>query len=203
MRKRLWMTLILGLMLIAGTAWTLRVYLSHGLSARDTPLPIEAFVARRLRHLAIPREARRIRNPVPLTADVLAEGRAHFADHCATCHANDGSGKTEMGQNFYPKVPDMRLLETQRLSDGELFYIIQNGVRFTGMPAWGTGSRDHEEASWHLVHFIRHLPQITPEEIENMRKMNPRSAEDWREEEEEESFLRGEETSRTPTEHKH
>src|SRR4030095_13028269 len=152
MRKRHWTALILGLLLMAGTAWVLRAYLSHGMSARDTPLPIEAFVAKRLRLLAIPRGAWKTLNPTRLTPEVLAEGRAHFADHCATCHANDGSGKTEMGQNFYPKVPDMRLSETQKLSDGELFYIIQNGVRFTGMPAWGTGSRDHEEASWHLVH---------------------------------------------------
>jgi mono/diheme cytochrome c family protein len=201
MRKRLWMTLILGLMLMAGTAWTLRVYLSHGLSARDTPLPIEAFVARRLRHLAIPREARRIRNPVPLTPDVLALGRAHFADHCATCHANDGSGKTDMGQNFYPKVPDMRLPETQRLSDGELFYIIQNGVRFTGMPAWGTGGGEHEQASWHLVHFIRHLPQMMPDEIEEMKRMNPKSPDEIREEEEVERFLRGEENPQTHPSH--
>ncbi|MCI0567370.1 MAG: c-type cytochrome, partial [Acidobacteria bacterium] len=141
MRKKLWMALLLVLILLAGTAWALCAYLSHGLSARDTPLPIEAFVARRLRHFAIPREGRLTRNPIPLTPDALAEGMAHFADHCAGCHANDGSGETEMGQNLYPKAPDMRLPETQRLSDGELFYIIQNGVRFTGMPAWGTGRR--------------------------------------------------------------
>jgi mono/diheme cytochrome c family protein len=203
MRKRHWMALTLGLMLMVGTMGVLLAYLSHGVSARDAPLPIEAFVAQKLRYLAIPREARKTRNPVPLTPDVLAEGRAHFADHCATCHANDGSGKTEMGQNFYPKVPDMRLSETQRLSDGELFYIIQNGVRFTGMPAWGTGRREHEQASWHLVHFIRHLPQLTSEEIEQMREMNPKSPDEIREEEEEERFLRDEEIPQTHPMHHH
>lgn len=203
MRKRLWMGFAVGLILMVGTVGILLAYLSRGLSTRDTPLSIEAFVARRLRLLAIPREARETHNPAPLTQEVLAEGRAHFADHCATCHANDGSGKTEMGQNFYPKVPDMRLLETQRLSDGELFYIIQNGVRFTGMPAWGTGSRDHEEASWHLVYFIRHLPQMTPEEIEEMRQMNPKSPDEIREEEETERFLRGEENPQTHPMHHH
>lgn len=203
MGKRLWMALILGLTLMAGTGWFLRVYLFRGLSARATPLPIEAFVARRLRHLAIPREALRTRNPVQFTAEVLAEGKTHFADHCATCHANDGSGKTEMGQNFYPKVPDMRLEETQELSDGELVYIIENGVRFTGMPAWGDGKNEVGAASWALVHFIRHLPKMTPEEVEGMKKMNPKTAQEWRESEEEEIFLRGEETASAPTDHKH
>ena len=63
---------------------------------------------------------------------MIAEGRDHFADHCATCHANDGSGNTEMGRGLYPKAPDMRLPATQNLSDAELFYIIENGVRLTG-----------------------------------------------------------------------
>ncbi|HEV8375279.1 MAG TPA: c-type cytochrome [Candidatus Polarisedimenticolia bacterium] len=183
MRKLIWMVCFLVLVLLAGAIGIVLTYLSRGVSARGTPTAIEAFVAPKLRNLAIPRKERRTRNPVPLTPEVLSEARAHFADHCAGCHANDGSGKTEMGPNFYPKVPDMRLRETQKLSDGELFYIIQNGVRFTGMPAWGTAAGEHEEGSWHLVHFIRHLPRITAEEIEEMKRMNPRSPEEIREEE--------------------
>ena len=96
-----------------------------------------------------------------------------------------------MGQALYPKVPDMRLPATQNLSDGELFYIIEHGVRLTGMPAWGTGTPEGEQASWRLVHFIRHLPQITPEEIAQMESMNPRSPEDIRQDIEAERFLQG------------
>ena len=107
----------------------------NGLSARDQPSAFEAFVARRMRSFSAPIRARTARNPIPLTAEVLAEGRAHFADHCATCHGNDGSGQTEIGQHLYPKAPDMRLPDTQRLTDGELFSIIHNGIRLTGMPA--------------------------------------------------------------------
>ncbi|PYQ49874.1 MAG: hypothetical protein DMF59_12340 [Acidobacteria bacterium] len=90
-----------------------------------------------------------------------------------------------MGSSFYPRVPDMRTSRSQGLSDGELFYIIKNGVRLTGMPAWGG---EHDDAdNWKLVHFIRHLPKITPQEIEEMKKMNPASAE----EREDEKFLKG------------
>jgi mono/diheme cytochrome c family protein len=80
------------------------------------------------------------------TKQVLAEARAHFADHCAICHSNNGSGNTQIGQNLYPKAPDMRLPQTQNLSDGEIYYTIHNGIRLTGMPAWGTEVKDDD--SW-------------------------------------------------------
>ena len=122
------------------------------------------------------------------TPELLVEARRHFADHCASCHANDGSGHTEMGQKLYPRAPDMRLAETQNLTDGELYYIVENGVRFTGMPAWGEGGpNDHD--TWHLVLFIRHLPHLTKEEILDMQNSNPRSPAEMREEEEEQNFL--------------
>ena len=92
-----------------------------------------------------------------------------------------------MGRNLYPRAPDMRLPATQGLSDGELFYIIENGIRLTGMPAWGTSGS--EEESWKLVHLIRKLPRLTPEELFEMEQLNPRSAGEWRELEEEEHFL--------------
>ena len=81
-------------------------------------------------------------------------------------------------------------LETQNLSDGELFWIIENGIRFTGMPAWSTGTQDGETASWHLVHFIRRLPKLTPEEIKEMESLNPKSPAEIRQQIEEE-LLKG------------
>jgi len=76
----------------------------------------------------------------------------------------------------------MRRSSTQSLSDGELFYIIHHGVRFTGMPDWGEGSPDEDVDSWELVHFVRHLPRITPDEIQEMEKLNPRSPSEQEEE---------------------
>ncbi len=164
---------------------------SRGISARAEPGVVETAVARTMRHLAIPRGDRNRPNPVPATEDVLVAGRAHYADHCASCHANDGSGDTSLGQGLYPKPPDMRAAATQSLTDGELFYIIENGVRLTGMPAWSTGTKEGEEASWHLVHFIRHLPEITQAEIELMQEMNPRPPAEIRQEIEAQRFLQG------------
>ena len=162
-----------------------------GLSARGTPGAVETAVARRLRAAAVPREYRGLTNPVLRNDESIRNGMAHFADHCASCHANDGSGDTEMGKSMFPPAPDMRASATQSLSDGELFYIIEHGVRFTGMPAWGTGTIAGEEASWHLVHFIRQLPDVTTEELEEMAAMNPKPPAEIRQEIEAERFLRG------------
>jgi mono/diheme cytochrome c family protein len=151
-----------------------------------------------MRRLATPEAVRGRTNPVELTDEARAEGLSHFADHCAGCHANDGSGATEMGRSFYPPAPDMRLPRTQELSDGELFAIIENGIRFTGMPAWGTGTAEGEHASWALVHFIRRLPSLTDEEIAQMEALNPRTAEEWRQEEEARRFLAGEDMAPAP-----
>jgi mono/diheme cytochrome c family protein len=175
--------------LIIATAVALAL-VRGGISARSEPSTTEARVARTVRHWAIPADARERANPVAVTAAVLTDARAHFADHCAVCHGNDGGGDTHMGRNLYPRAPDMRLPATQALSDGELFYIIENGVRLTGMPAWATSGS--EEESWKLVHFIRHLPRLAPKELIEMERLNPRSAAEWRELEEEDQFLRGE-----------
>ncbi len=177
--------------LLAVAAYAGWSMIHKGFSARDNPSALEAYVAQTVRRLAIPAEAKQARNPFAVTHEILAEARAHFADHCATCHANDGSGQTTIGQNLYPKAPDMRLPQTQNLSDGEIYYIIHNGIRLTGMPAWGKATRD--EDSWKLVFFIRHLPKITPGEIREMERLNPKSATERQEEKEEEGFLRDEE----------
>ena len=166
----------------------------NGFSTRAQPSPLEALVAKAAKGIAIPAEALEKRNPIADSEEARTEGRAHWADHCALCHANDGSGQTEMGRQMYPPAPDMRREGTQRMTDGELFYIIENGIRLSGMPGWGSGTeRDHQD-SWKLVRFIRHLPALTAAEEEQMKGLNPRSPEEIREEMEEKEFLNGGQT---------
>jgi mono/diheme cytochrome c family protein len=163
----------------------------RGFSAHEEPSRVEAVMARAVRHWAVPSDLRDMKNPVPLTPQVLADGRAHFADHCAGCHGNDGKGAAT-GKSMYPKTPDMTLAATQTLSDGELFSIIENGVRLTGMPGFGNGTAESAYGSWALVHFIRHLPELSSEELAEMQKLNPKSPAEWRETEAEDAFLAGE-----------
>jgi mono/diheme cytochrome c family protein len=178
---------VVGAMTVAGAVW----FASQGISARPVPGPIETRLSRAARHYAIPAAARARTSPAPGTADTLRAGLEHWADHCASCHGNDGAGQTSMGQGLYPKAPDMRLADTQALADGELFYIIEEGVKITGMPAWGTGTPEGEEASWHLVQFIRYLPSLTEDDLARMAELNPRGRADWLAFEEERKFLSG------------
>jgi mono/diheme cytochrome c family protein len=168
----------------AGVFWIT----STGMSARATPSAVEAYLGRSVRNMSIPKTARQMQNPMTASPENLLEAQRHFADHCASCHGNDGSGATEMGRKLYPPAPDMSLPATQNLSDGELYYIIENGVRFTGMPAWGAGGpNDHD--TWHLVLFIRHLPQMSRQDFLDMQNYNPRSPAEMQEEQKENQFL--------------
>jgi len=201
-------------MLLAGLALVLAVVLGAvgagmalllrgGISAKVEPTHAEAVIARKLRSLGIPGKYRQLSNPLSISKEVIEAGRGHFADHCAVCHANDGSGQTQMGRNLYPRAPDLRLAQTQQLGDGELFYIIENGVRLTGMPGWGDGTEEGRRASWHLVHFIRHLSRLTPREKLEMEQINPKSPEEWREMQEDQEFLKGKEPANREDAHHH
>ncbi len=178
-------------LLVLVVTGALLVLQGRGVSARPNPSSLESRAALFLRGWLTPPTYKGLRNPVTATPANFVESRQHFADHCASCHANDGSGDTELGQSFYPKAPDMRLARTQQLSDGELFYFIENGVRLTAMPAWSTGTPEGEKASWELVHFIRRLSSLTPEDLAEMERFNPVSRAVFEEEQRVEQFLNG------------
>lgn len=190
MRVKTVVLVIVGVAILGGAAVAVAT-VRRGFSARDEPSAVEAVAARTVRRLAVPRRSRSLANPVYPSDEVFADARAHFADHCAVCHANDGSGNTTIGRNLYPKAPDMRLDATQSLTDGELYAIIQDGIRLTGMPAWGKEGDENDEDSWKLVHLIRHLKDLTPEHLKEMERMNPKSPDEIEEERQEQEFLRG------------
>ena len=192
----------LGALLLAGTLIYVSSLLGNYPGAREAPSKAEAAIARHLRSWSMPRDARSRKNPFTSSPELLQKSARHFADHCASCHGNDGSGATEMGRNLFPRTPDMRLDSTQKLSDGELYYIIHNGVRWTGMPAWGMA--DNDQDSWTLVLFIRHLPHLAPDEIRDMERYNPKSIVEQEEEKEEDEFLNGGPApTKTPTREPH
>jgi mono/diheme cytochrome c family protein len=189
MKPARYAVLLLPAVIAVGGVW---YFVSRGFSARTPPSSAEAFVARHLRRLAVPGGVEALKNPVALTSEVLHEAMEHFADHCAFCHGADGSGQTQIGKGLYPPPPDMRTATTQQMSDGEIYSIIRNGVRFTGMPAFSEESGEPDPDSWKLVLFIRHLPQMKPEEIEHMESMLPKSPMELQQQEEIQRFLNGE-----------
>jgi mono/diheme cytochrome c family protein len=191
MKRGTLIIVVVGLSVLGTVAAVAATILHDGLSARGKPGKMETMVARNVRHMAIPASARGAQNPLMLSEQDLRDARLHFADHCAICHGNDGSGQTAIGGGLYPKPPDLRLPETQNLTDGEIFWIIENGVKFTGMPGFSTGEEHGSMDSWRLVHFIRHLPHLTAEERMEMERYNPKGPEDRAEEKEENDFLNG------------
>lgn len=188
--------LVVALALVgAGSALGGVWFMVQGVSSRPQPPAFEVRLARTARHLLIPRAARALANPLPPSEEIHTSARRHFADHCASCHGNDGKGQTAMGRNLYPKAPDMTAAGTQSLSDGELFWIIENGVKLTGMPAWGTPDPADDAETWELVHLLRRLPTLTAAELAEMKRANPLSRAELEEELEMERFLAGEDAA--------
>lgn len=201
---RLWRTVSLIVLAVVMAAAGYGITLvRRGFSARATPSSLEALAATIARSLAVPSTYRQLRNPFAASPENIHAGEEHFADHCATCHANDGSGDTLFGKGLYPKPPDMSKGVTQSKSDGELYYIIENGVRLSGMPAFGEHEGTDDAETWRLVVFIRHLPQITTEELQAMNKLNPKTEADRAEEQQEQEFLNGSEAPQASVETQH
>jgi predicted CXXCH cytochrome family protein len=137
----------------------------HGFSATDQPSAVEKVMARTVRNLGIPRTARNESNPWTATPALLDEARENFMGHCAGCHGKDGDGRSGIGQNLYPKAPDLRQPETQNLTNGEIHYIIQHGVRLTGMPAMGNPHSGLDaNSAWKLVLYVRSIGLAPPQE---------------------------------------
>jgi predicted CXXCH cytochrome family protein len=149
---------LLGMMTVSGLG--AYVVFWSGLRATAEPSGTEAAIARTIRNWAIPRAERRATNPLQPTAENVRAGRDGFLAQCAGCHGYDGSGLTPVGRNLYPRAPNLRDAGTQKLSDGALHYIIENGVPLTGMAAWGNPHRATD--SWTLVLFVRSLGTSAP-----------------------------------------
>ena len=131
-RKTLVLTLVLlilaGILAAGWLKW-------RGFRASGTPSGFETGVARSVRNFAIPAKERRRTNPDAGDWIAIRQGREDFLARCAVCHGTDAHGRTPVGANLYPRVPDLHLEPTQNLTDGEIHYIIENGIQLTGMPA--------------------------------------------------------------------
>lgn len=183
---------------IAGCALYAMHMVHRGFSTRTAPSDAEATMAMSMRDMAIPARYKEMKSPLAATPQIIHDGMAHYADHCAICHANDGSGETMFGMTMYPRPPHLAGEDTQAMSDGELYYTIENGVRLSGMPAFGKGGDDDED-SWKLVAFLRHLPHLTEAEQIEMSQLNPKAPDEKQEDQQEDDFLNGGPTTQTST----
>lgn len=131
------------------------------LSALESPGPLETRVANDAKHILIRLESREgIPQRPPATDASIETGATHFGLDCTICHGVDGRAQTPSGQWMYPRAADLTSKRVQSYSDQELFWVINNGVRFTGMPAFG--KIETPEHVWALVAYVRTLQTRNP-----------------------------------------
>ena len=160
-----WRAFVLAFLLIALVAAIITVALiSRGFRATSEPSAFETNVARTVRNWAIPRRARNEKNPLQPTPENLQKAREDFLAQCSTCHGYVDTAVPQIGRALYPRAPDLRSPSTQSLTDGQIHYIIENGVQLTGMPAWKNADTTQRDAPWRLVLFIRSLRPLSPQE---------------------------------------
>ncbi len=126
------------------------------LSALNEPGRVETYAATRAKHWIVGRSARRnLPAAPPNDGTSLAVGQMMYRGECAACHGVDGRTPSDIGRWMYPRTLDLGSPEVQQWSDPELFWIIKNGIRLSGMP--GFGKIHSDEQIWHLVHYVRSL----------------------------------------------
>jgi mono/diheme cytochrome c family protein len=131
--------------------------LLQGCTAGKPPSQGETSLADAAKDVTIPLEAGKMNNPLPETSEVVSQGREVFLGSCAQCHGADARGDSDLGRNMTPPAMDLTSAHVQHWSDAELFWIVQNGVRLTGMPAWKSSISDND--TWKLARFIHSLPR--------------------------------------------
>jgi mono/diheme cytochrome c family protein len=115
-----------------------------------------AFVGRLKRNVTI--RGKRAMNPLPATAENVAAGRTYFSAYCVVCHGLDGQNTgVPFASRMSPPVPELNSPAVQAYSDGQLKWIIENGIFPSGMP--GSRGMLRDEEMWAIVHYIRHLPR--------------------------------------------
>jgi len=160
--------------LILGVISAMLSALLSGCKADKHPSQEETSLANAAKDVAIPLEAGKMKNPLPETAEVVSQGQEVFLGSCAQCHGADARGDTNLGRNMNPPAVDLTSSHVQHWTDAELFWIIQNGVRFTGMPAWKSSISDND--TWKLTRFIHNLPHLNAASASTAVSSQPQAA---------------------------
>lgn len=98
--------------------------------------------------------------------NLINAGFQHYHAMCRRCHNAPGYLRTEISQGLYPPPPDFTAKETTLPGDAEVFWIVRNGLKMTGMPAFGVTHNDEE--LWGMTVFARHVKVLKPEEYDAM-----------------------------------
>jgi mono/diheme cytochrome c family protein len=154
--------ILLGILIVFLTGFLLAATGSINIAAKEGAGKFEQRVAQFTLRKAVARRAPKEANPFTGKPDALRTGLAHYKENCVTCHGAPGVEESEAAMGLNPPAPDLTLPAIQKMSDGELYWVVANGIRMTGMPAFSLTHK--QEEIWKMVAIDRHLPEITAEE---------------------------------------
>ena len=146
-------------------------WLTIACTAHDKPSTVETALANVAKDIVIPIQAESRKNPLHSNEQTLGQGKEVYLQSCALCHGTDGHGKTALGQDMYPPAMDLTSPHVQHWDDSDMYWIIQNGVRLTGMASWKGVISDQD--TWKLVLFIRNLPELVSAEAGRSKQAQP------------------------------
>ncbi|HTI84556.1 MAG TPA: cytochrome c [Acetobacteraceae bacterium] len=150
-------TLLAALLLALAGTFTFIYAGIYNVAATQPHWPITFWAMETVRQQSVKRHASGMTPPPDLASDsrVLA-GTEHYAAHCALCHGAPGVPRTDLAQRLYPLPADLTHV-TNRYTPGELFWVLKNGIKMSGMPSW----MDHsDDELWATVAFLERLPNM-------------------------------------------
>jgi mono/diheme cytochrome c family protein len=193
--------ILFGILIVFGAAFLIAATGSFNVSATASVGKLERRITAFTLERSVARRAPKQKNPFAASPEVLKAGLAHFKENCVMCHGAPGVPESEAGMGLNPAAPDLTLPAIQKMSDGELYWIVGNGIRMTGMPAFSLTHKPDEV--WKIVAFVRHLPEISADE---QKVLKAGGEEQEQHHEEEQTFSAGTENAKpekAPTPHSH
>jgi mono/diheme cytochrome c family protein len=157
---------------LLAVAWASLVGGWYDVSASTPASGLERWFAHFVVDHAVARRAPKGANPLQVTPDVLSRGLLLYRENCVVCHGVPGEPQSNIAAGLNPHPPELAGEDSQDDPDGELFQVISNGLRMTGMPAFSKSQS--KEALWTLVAFVRHLPKLTDAERLELRPRRDR-----------------------------
>jgi len=124
-------------------------------------------IAERVSDRSVEHHAEGIQAPPLGDPAQLKTGVAHYQEMCVTCHGAPGVERSEIGAGLNPGPPNL-VRSARHMSPAEVYWIVKNGVRMTGMPAFGP---THDEAAlWAITALVKQLPDLSPEQYQALAK---------------------------------
>lgn len=138
------------------------IYLKQGyvnFNADQRPSQFEMHTAMAAVDASTDRNAGKLKNPVAANEENITAGAKLYINHCAGCHGIPSHPDSQFGRSFYPSVPAF-FKDAPDMSESQNFYIIQHGIRWSGMPSWKNTLDDNE--TWQLVTFMSNIEKLPP-----------------------------------------